>query len=93
MTKDICDVIEVLDDFIDEKGGFSKIRLQTEKGKQFHEVGANELSQGLAKGQFSRLCDATNRANSILTAFAYKTSKSFDVKKKTQQKIHTLKFL
>jgi hypothetical protein len=31
MTKDICDVIEVLDDFIVEKGGFSKIRLQTEK--------------------------------------------------------------
>ncbi|CAB3989392.1 Hypothetical predicted protein [Paramuricea clavata] len=31
MTKDICDVIEVLDDFIVEKGGFSKIRAQTEK--------------------------------------------------------------
>ena len=31
MTKDICDVIEVLDDFIVEKGGFSKIRLQKEK--------------------------------------------------------------
>ena len=26
MTKDICDVIEVLDDFIAEKGGFTKIR-------------------------------------------------------------------
>lgn len=33
MTKDICDVIEVLDDFIVEKGGFSKIRVQKEQGK------------------------------------------------------------
>ena len=31
MTKDICDVIEVLDEFISEKGGFAKIRLKKEQ--------------------------------------------------------------
>ena len=31
MTKDICDVIDVLDGFIVEKGGFSKIRIHNEK--------------------------------------------------------------
>ncbi|XP_028395611.1 protein Njmu-R1-like isoform X2 [Dendronephthya gigantea] len=31
MTKEICDIIEVLDDFIAEKGGFSEIYLQKKK--------------------------------------------------------------
>ena len=31
MTKDICDVIDVLDEFIVEKGGFAKICLQKQK--------------------------------------------------------------